>query len=89
MLLHLRYTIRKSVVNGDINCKHAYVSYILQNSSDALIAATAYFDLFLRSITEPKLMRVFLKFVLQENFDEVRILHSLFQRIDAKNEVNR
>ena len=59
----------------------------LQNSSDALTAATSYFDLFLGSITEPKLMKVFLKFTLQEKFDEVQILHSLVQRIDTRNEV--
>ena len=32
-------------------------------------------------------MKVFLKFILQETFDEVQILHSLIQRIDTKNEV--
>lgn len=32
-------------------------------------------------------MKVFLKFILQETFDEVQILHSLMQRIDTKNEV--
>lgn len=58
-----------------------------QNSTDALIAATAYFDLFLGSVTEPKLMKVFLKFILREKFDEVQILHSLLQRIDTKNEL--
>ncbi|XP_051159475.1 FHIP family protein GK23746 isoform X2 [Leptopilina boulardi] len=57
---------------------------LLQSSVEDLIAATAYFDLFLRSVTEPGLLRSFVRFLLEDNFDDCRILDSLIQRISSK-----
>ncbi|XP_076294219.1 FHIP family protein AGAP011705 isoform X2 [Lasioglossum baleicum] len=51
---------------------------------DELVAATAYFDLFLRSVTEPGLLRSFVRFLLEDNYDECRILDSLIQRISSR-----
>ncbi|XP_048511354.1 FHIP family protein CPIJ015043 isoform X2 [Athalia rosae] len=50
---------------------------------DELVAATAYFDLFLRSVTEPGLLRSLIRFLLEDNYDECRILDSLIQRISS------
>ncbi|XP_013387521.1 FTS and Hook-interacting protein isoform X2 [Lingula anatina] len=57
------------------------------NSMDEVIAATAYLDLFLRRITEPALMRTFLKFILTEHHDEINILESLITRISSNSKL--
>ncbi|XP_066998841.2 FHIP family protein GJ17503 isoform X2 [Anabrus simplex] len=57
---------------------------LLQSTADELVAATAYFDLFLRSITEPGLLYSFVRFLLEDKYDGERILDSLIQRINSK-----
>ncbi|XP_044019833.1 FHIP family protein AAEL005291 isoform X2 [Aphidius gifuensis] len=57
---------------------------LLQNSLDDLVSATAYFDLFLRSVTDPGLLHTLIKFLLEDNYDECRILDSLIQRISSR-----
>ncbi|XP_063972429.1 FHIP family protein AAEL005291 [Diachasmimorpha longicaudata] len=57
---------------------------LLQPSLDDLVSATAYFDLFLRSVTDPGLLQTLIKFLLAENYDECRILDSLIQRISSR-----
>ncbi|CAF5217489.1 unnamed protein product, partial [Rotaria magnacalcarata] len=51
------------------------------NTLDEVIAATAYLDLFIRTIYEPALLRVFLKFILCAKIDEISLLDTLIQRI--------
>ncbi|CAM4917867.1 unnamed protein product, partial [Rotaria socialis] len=55
---------------------------IHQNTMDEVIAATAYLDLFLRTIHEPALLKVFLKFILCARIDEMSLLDTLIQRIN-------
>ncbi|XP_076644394.1 FHIP family protein AGAP011705 isoform X3 [Halictus rubicundus] len=57
---------------------------LLQTTVDELVAATAYFDLFLRSVTEPGLLRSLVRFLLEDNYDEYRILDTLIQRISSR-----
>lgn len=52
------------------------------NTMDEVIAATAYLDLFLRSIHEPALLKVFLRFILCARIDEMSLLDTLIQRIN-------
>ncbi|KAJ8676253.1 hypothetical protein QAD02_012039 [Eretmocerus hayati] len=59
-------------------------SAIYRTSVDELVAATAYFDLFLRSVTEPGLLRSLIRFLLEENFDDNRILDHLIRRIASQ-----
>ncbi|EDO26924.1 predicted protein, partial [Nematostella vectensis] len=54
---------------------------------EALTAVTAYLDLFVRSITDSKLMQVFVKFLLVEKSDGVPILDSLVARIGQESQV--
>ena len=54
---------------------------------DEVIAATAYLDLFLRSIYEPVLLKVFLKFILCAKIDEMSLLDTLIQRINSTTKV--
>jgi Retinoic acid induced 16-like protein len=44
----------------------------------------AYLDLILRSVTEPGLMRIFVKFLLDDDkFDGQRIIDVLIERINS------
>lgn len=52
-----------------------------------LIAATAYLELFIRSVTEPGLLCSFVQFLLEDKFDGERILDHLVQRINSKTRV--
>ena len=58
-----------------------------QNSLEEVATATAYLDLFLRTITEPSLMSTFLRFILTEKHDEIVILDSLITRINSNSKV--
>ncbi|KAG4065243.1 hypothetical protein HA402_012685 [Bradysia odoriphaga] len=56
----------------------------LQNNADSQIAAMAYFDLILRSVTDPGLLSVFVRFLLDtEKFDGQRMLDVLVERISS------
>ncbi|XP_072760574.1 FHIP family protein AGAP011705 isoform X2 [Anoplolepis gracilipes] len=57
---------------------------LLQTTVEELVAATAYFDLFLRSVTDPGLLRLLIRFLLEDNYDDCRILDSLIQRISSR-----
>ncbi|XP_014487788.1 PREDICTED: UPF0518 protein AAEL005291-like isoform X2 [Dinoponera quadriceps] len=57
---------------------------LLQTTVEELVAATAYFDLFLRSVTDPGLLRSLVRFLLEDNYDDCRILDSLIQRISSR-----
>lgn len=54
------------------------------NNVEELIAATAYFDLFLRSITEPTMLYYFVKFLVVDEYEGERILNILIQRLGTK-----
>jgi len=55
---------------------------------EELVTATAYFDLFLRSVTDPGLLRSLVRFLLEDNYEDCRILDCLIQRISSRSRVN-
>lgn len=56
----------------------------MQNNADSQISAMAYFDLILRSVTDPGLLCVFVRFLLDtEKFDGQRMLDVLVERISS------
>ncbi|XP_034249822.1 UPF0518 protein GI14169 isoform X2 [Thrips palmi] len=57
---------------------------LLQNTVEDLVAATAYLELFLRSVSEPGLLCSFVRFLLENKFDGERILDHLVQRVNSK-----
>lgn len=61
---------------------------LLQNSIEEQIAATAYLDLLLRSVTDPGLLMSVVKFLLEVIYDGKRILHILINRINDKSNVS-
>ncbi|CAG2165149.1 unnamed protein product [Oppiella nova] len=58
------------------------------NTLEEIIATTAYFDLFIRTISEPNLLKVFLKFICVEKYEEQRILNTLITRISANSKLS-
>lgn len=59
----------------------------MQNTLDEIITTTAYLDLFIHSISEPNLIRIFLEFLCFEQYDNRCIINSLISRISAKSKV--
>lgn len=57
---------------------------LLQSTNEELVAATAYLELCVRSVSEPGLLRVFVRFLLRDRYDDVRILHQLVHRIHSQ-----
>lgn len=56
----------------------------LQNNAESQISAMAYLDLILRSVTEPGLLQIFIRFLLDaDKFDGQRILDVLVDRINS------
>ncbi|KFM81846.1 FTS and Hook-interacting protein, partial [Stegodyphus mimosarum] len=55
-----------------------------QNTVEEIIATTAYLELFLRTITEPILLQMFLKFILTSCYDGHLVLNSLVDRLGAQ-----
>ncbi|XP_071042061.1 FHF complex subunit HOOK-interacting protein 1B isoform X2 [Parasteatoda tepidariorum] len=54
------------------------------NTVEEIVATTAYLELFIRTITEPILIQMFLKFILSSCYDGHRILNSLVDRLGAQ-----
>lgn len=56
----------------------------LQTNIEAQISTMAYFDLILRTVTDPGLLSIFIKFLLdEEKFDGQRIIDILVERINS------
>ncbi|CAH8566304.1 unnamed protein product [Schistosoma margrebowiei] len=58
-------------------------SALHQSAMDEVIAATAYLELFLRRLTEPSMIKLFLKFIITESHDSYHILTSIMNRLSA------
>uniref|UniRef100_A0A182VCD7 FHF complex subunit HOOK-interacting protein C-terminal domain-containing protein n=1 Tax=Anopheles merus TaxID=30066 RepID=A0A182VCD7_ANOME len=57
---------------------------ILQTNVESQVSAMAYFDLIVRSITEPGLIQIVIRFLLdEEKFDGQRILDVLVERLNS------
>ncbi|KAF7232635.1 hypothetical protein EG68_08314 [Paragonimus skrjabini miyazakii] len=58
-------------------------SALNQSSLYEVVAATAYLELSLRHLTEPKLIKLFLRFIMTSSYDSYPILTSLINRLNA------
>ncbi|KAL7061872.1 hypothetical protein AAHC03_0225 [Spirometra sp. Aus1] len=58
-------------------------SALNQDSVDEVVAATAYLELFLRRLTEPALIGVFLRFIITAEFDSSSVLSTLISRLNS------
>lgn len=57
---------------------------LLQTTVGEKIAATAYLELILRTVTNPGLLYPLLQFLLQQQYDSQRLLHILIQRMNSE-----
>ncbi|XP_066222772.1 FHF complex subunit HOOK-interacting protein 1B isoform X5 [Saccopteryx leptura] len=64
-----------------------FCNAVIQTSVEEMIASTAYLELFLRSISEPALLRTFLRFLLLHRHDTHTILDTLVARIGSNSRV--
>ncbi|CAH1965271.1 unnamed protein product [Acanthoscelides obtectus] len=60
---------------------------LLQNNIQEQVAATAYLELILRTVTEPGLLHALLQFLLKVDFDGKRLLNILIQRVNSENQL--
>ncbi|XP_041460814.1 FTS and Hook-interacting protein-like isoform X2 [Lytechinus variegatus] len=65
---------------------------ILRNTSDLnlneeIVSATAYVEIFLRSISDPRLMRAFLRYLCLGWYDNTTIMESLIRRIGTNSKL--
>ena len=63
------------------------LALLIQNTMDEVIAATAYLDSFLRTINEPTLLKMFLRFILCAKIDSISLLETLIQRVQSTSKV--
>ena len=59
-----------------------------QSLEAELICSTAYVDLFIRRITEPSLLAVFLRFIFTDVCDDKNIIDTLVARLGLQSQVN-
>ncbi|VVC44585.1 Retinoic acid induced 16-like protein,Armadillo-like helical [Cinara cedri] len=57
---------------------------LMQVAEEEVATATVYLDLLLRSVTHPGLLQTFVKFVLCERFEKVKIIELLINRINNR-----
>lgn len=57
--------------------------FCLQVTVEEVMTTTAYLDLFLRSVSEPALLKIFLRFILLHRHENVHILDTLTSRINT------
>lgn len=57
---------------------------LMQVAEEEVATATVYLDLLLRSVTHPGLLQTFVKFVLCEPFEKIKIIELLVSRINNK-----
>ena len=59
-----------------------------QKALDEVIAAEAYLELFLRRLTEPSMIGLFLRFIVASTDDSDSVLSSLISRLGANSTVS-
>lgn len=61
---------------------------LLQTTIGEQVAATAYLELILRTVTHPGLLYSIVKFLLKVEYDGQRLLHILMQRINSESQMS-
>ncbi|XP_053922110.1 FHF complex subunit HOOK interacting protein 1A isoform X2 [Cuculus canorus] len=60
-----------------------FCNAVIQVTVEEVMTTTAYLDLFLRSVSEPALLKIFLRFILLHRHENVHILDTLTSRINT------
>ena len=61
---------------------------VQETDLEAIVSATAYVDLFLRKITAPPLLALWVKFIFSGSVDKKDIVETLINRINSSSQVN-
>uniref|UniRef100_A0A8D8LHU9 UPF0518 protein CG3558 n=1 Tax=Cacopsylla melanoneura TaxID=428564 RepID=A0A8D8LHU9_9HEMI len=56
---------------------------LMQTTDDELVVATAYLELFVRSVSHPGVLHSFVKFILTATYENKRVVDCLIQRINS------
>lgn len=76
--IHQNYDLLVLKINQKLKGNH------LQTNIDSQISAMVYLDLILRAVTDPGLLKIMIRFLLDsEKFDEQRIIDVLIERINS------
>lgn len=62
-------------------------SNYLQNGVDEQIAAIVYFELVLRSVSEPGILTSFIKFIIDKSYDDKSILDFIIPLLNGETKV--
>lgn len=73
--------LHQDIMSFPIEVLETYPKF--NNTIEEIIATTAYLELCLRTVTEPDLLEVFLKFIFTEKFDGQSILDTLTTRLSC------
>ena len=71
-----------------INYMHIMNGFFFQSLESELICSTAYVELFIRRITEPKLLAIFLRFLFTEAHDQDTIIDIMVHRLTLQSQVS-
>ncbi|KAL1427482.1 hypothetical protein MTO96_017197 [Rhipicephalus appendiculatus] len=74
--------LHQDTADIDVDTLEGYT--IFANTMEEIVTATAYLDLFLRTVTEPQLLLVFFKFLITESYENHKILNTLINRIGGQ-----
>ena len=66
-----------------------YVFFLFQSLETELVCSTAYMELFIRRITEPKLLAIFLRFLFTEMHDQDTIIDIMVHRLTLQSQVSK
>ncbi|XP_029090653.1 protein FAM160A1 isoform X3 [Monodon monoceros] len=79
----LLFIMSLSAENGMVAHHIVENTYFCPVTVEEVMTTTAYLDLFLRSISEPALLEIFLRFILLHQHENVHILDTLTSRINT------
>jgi hypothetical protein len=80
-LIELKKQMKKTQQNQKLKGSHFHD---FQTNVESQISTMVYLDLILRSVTEPGLLKIIIKFLLDdEKFDDQRIIDVLIERINS------
>ena len=63
--------------------------FSFQSLETELVCSTAYMELFIRRITEPKLLAIFLRFLFTEMHDQDTIIDIMVHRLTLQSQVSK
>ena len=66
-----------------------FLCFSFQSLESELVCSTAYLELFIRKITEPRLLAVFLQFLFTETHDGKVIIDILVTRLALQSQVRK